>query len=377
MLVSLCGASTFTRAFHLTAPCAQKRTLTVTPSPDRALLERFLDSQDPYKTRNYSLQHPKVLAKYVQVSQAMQQEGLIPFVHGRQASWYIPETVLKLLGFSGTSLLRLPEAANKDAASVKAMMQEHAQNVWTMLLPSWLTRTDHQTALRTHLLATTIGLFHTEYHETPLSFVFGGCASKYDITPGNFSVLSDKKTLKLQHEMIRYALSTKGYDNAYIDTLLDALGPLFTKANLFENGQLLVVGLPFEQCDRYAYHCKPFGIPTGLSIRSILQRMQRSDFLNDDNYQARLLLCKETMQPDSGIQVVNVMDSQDPKVPVIDSAFSRLLTKKEAYSDHQERATAAFCSFQQEFDQVLQRFGLLNLQDHGYRNTSGTLNAEA
>ncbi len=352
------------------------------PFPDQALagcFDRYKGSADSVN-RSSTLDHPQTVARYWQVARCMQAKGLLALVHGQAASWSIPQQILAELGYTNCSTLRsFEEVAIKEADviqdKVKKIVTTSKSDLRYWLLPKFASkigRLDHNLELRTHLLATTIGLFHCEYHESPLTFVYPAAAHKYDRDlKGNLSVLSEGESQMLQNTLIIKALQKHGVGMSVIEHLIARITPLYSQASQLDSGQLLVIGVPYELCDKFVYHCKDFGYPTGLSIKSVVDKICNAKFakhLPKQGCQARFIFCKESMQPESGVCVVNIMDkkaceafTKDFNLPSIwDEAKTKdFLVKRTTESELLEEKQQL--EFQTQLDSVIESIRALNV----------------
>lgn len=338
------------------------------PFPDRQLIDRFMRSPSSLFTDYYTLQHPKTLETYFKVAAVMQERGLIPFVHGRNASWYIPERILQAVGFRGCQSFRPSLVSSRSVAEVRTMIDERIQMQKTnwrywVFSKNWtsISQTDHVPVLRLHLIAATIGLLHDAFMESPLSLVYGGSPSKYYTLPGNRSIMAITVATALQESMISDALKERGMNDESIQNILSALKPFYVWAHTLKRGHILAFGVPLEACDTFAYHSETYGYPTGIPIAEVLKKLPHN------KCQVRLILSKETMSPESGISVVNIMDPTSVQAflqdasPAIPLDAADILTKKKPDCDWEERDNLEFIKFQQELDAVIDKFKLMEL----------------
>ncbi len=303
---------------YCTFPVAARKV----PFPDLTLAKNFNHVFFPEAINQMAtLERPTFLGRYCKVAQCMHQKGMIPLVHGQSASWMIPQKILASLGFKDINLLRLPsddlfEECSKVHEQIRKDVELRKRDIRYWLLPHYMTRIgcfDHQQQLRDRLLAATVGLFHCEYSESALSIVFEAAAHKYDLDlAGNRDLKGEADTFKIQNQMIANALKLRQRNENFIQRVLTTLKPLYPMAARLTSGQILAIGIPYEQCDRFAFHCKPFGFPTGLHLSQILKTIEEGR-KPSQGCQARFIFCKETMQKDSGIRVVNMMDTHSVK----------------------------------------------------------------
>ncbi|MGC1879383.1 MAG: hypothetical protein WA347_08490 [Rhabdochlamydiaceae bacterium] len=297
-----------------------KKVNNTTPFPDLQLAKTFKSKYERTEegewTLGMALRYSKTMTSYWRVATVMQQKGLIPFVHGQTAVWSIPQRIIKALGFRGCQLLRFPKPDSLKTSSeitqrIDSIIKEKqakkdAYPLLSRCIP-FIFRgcpLDHTPELRTHLLAVTIGLFHLDRKESPLSFVIGGAyGSGISMikVEGNRNILPLEECKKIANEMITEAVTKEDYDPHISGEILRNIDHLYKQAAQLPIGQLLVCGVPYDRLSNYVYHSAPLGAPTGLPMHRVLEDLPHGS-------QARLLLCQETMTPNSPIEVVNIMD---------------------------------------------------------------------
>jgi hypothetical protein len=293
------------------------------PFPDLQLAKTFkakyAKTEEGEWTLGMALKYPNTITSYWRVATVMQQKGLIPFVHGQAVMWSIPQRIFKALGRSGCQLLRFSKPGSLrtsseiaqiiDSALKEKKAKKDAYPLLNRCVPFMFRGRplDHTPELRTHLLAVTIGLFHLDRKESPLSFVIGGAygsPSLFIKVPGNRNVLPPENCKKIANEMITDAMAQEGYDSSISNEILKSIDHLYKQAEQLPIGQLVVCGVPYDRLSTYVYHSAPWGIPTGLPMHRALEDVSHGS-------QARLLLCQETMISNSPIEVVNIMDENE------------------------------------------------------------------
>ncbi len=285
-----------------------------TPFPDLHLagdLSRAVE-YNSFTTEKLLKMQPKIVSDYWRVAQVMHSKELIPIVHGQPSAWLIAHRVLSALGYENPQLLRFPQAAEENQEILKKVDHfsknpEKIPFLWGLL--SFQKPCDH--TMQKDMLSATIGLFHYEYSESPVSFVFGGGypgeRNKLDPIRGNRSILYPEDSEKIIDGIITQAMQERGYNSDIVQKMLNNIKPLYKTAHFMSRGQLIVIGVPFQSCAYHAYHSHRGGVPTGISINTVLEKIAQGK-LPSDGAQVRLLLSKELSAPESGIEVVNVMD---------------------------------------------------------------------
>jgi hypothetical protein len=337
------------------------------PFPDQHLAkvfkERHRHTGDEITLRMVLL-YPKTLTNYWRVAKSMQKKGLVPFVHGQAMVWAIPQRILKALGFQGCQLLR-SQSLKTSHEITQLLESELSPKIHTRFF-SFLEAgkpPDYHPELGPYLLAVTLGLFHLGIRESPFSFVFGGAYNShsgfntYELE-GNRSALPLKNCIIKANCLISQALEEKGVDSETSTEVLQSLPNLYDEAARQPIGQILVCGVPFENLDTTVYHCKPLGIPTGISINKIIEDLEQP---NPHGYQARLMLCRETRH----IDVVNIMDQR--AVQTYSQGLDLLPPDQEEglrhvidypYTEQEDEHLRALTQLYEKIDKLAQKFNL-------------------
>ncbi len=340
------------------------------PSPDRRLL-RFSPSSI---TAIYAEKYPKTLVDYWQVAQTMQKKNMLPFVHGQNVCWSIPARVLERFGHEHLRSLRAPhphfsKTSHEILSEVNAIAKKQLYNLphwfWMYFFPQFTTgknQLDHQMMLRRHLVSVTLGAFHWEPDETPFNYVFGGdTASKFLTHDGNRSVMEDEKARSFIKEMVLSAFKEKKAGEYFLDKAWN----FYEEAHAFPIGQLIVFGIPMPLLDRAIYPCKTFGRPLRMTPQEFVRRVCDPDLSMPTN-QARLILSADTLHPESGIEVVNVMDEEavqrftkgiELPSPWQDPHLKRMV--KVEKTDVEEKTRAQFRDFYKRIDKAITETKLL------------------
>ncbi|GEM_PF-3925507 len=294
----------------------------VTLFPDRELARvfrtRYKNSED-FGTLFESLNCPQSIINYLQVAHEMQSRGLIPLVHGQSAIWMIPQRILKALDFERCQLLRLPEEAFGESHEIAAMIDHEMQQRAGHWLPfyhriTFFKNLDLQPEFSARLLSATIGLFHCEAKNAPLSFVFGGSIPRGPASiscryPGNRSLMSTERCKTIANRIIANGMIQRGFSCEVLEDLIKAIQPLYDAAEQAEIGQLIVLGVPQSNLHKFVYHCETGGIPTGIPIQRAVESIS-TGIIPREGCQVRFVFCRETMARSSGIEVVNLMDEE-------------------------------------------------------------------
>jgi len=308
--------------------------------PDLALAKtfnrRFSGHQTDRGTLTATLANPQLIASYVQVAKVMHTKELIPLVHGQSSLWMVAQ---RAVGWLDCPKIRSC-AYSCSRAEVIRLIDEDRERRAAHWLPfynriSVFKTLDVGPQLRDRLLSVTIGLFHCEAKNAPLSYVLGGSYLRGPNSmpcqvPGNRSYMETEKCRKLARRMITDAMQLRGYELSQAQQLISRLEPLFDEAIQAPIGQLLVLGVPARKISQWAYHSETGGLPTGYSVNEVLEGIEQGA-LPKVGCQARLLLCDETFAPESGTEVINIMDRtevekyiQTEDTAIVRQVFERL-----------------------------------------------------
>ncbi len=349
-------------------------TLSNIPFPDgtlaRTFRSRYVGTEEGDFPLTRALGFPRIMRRYWDVASVMRQRGLVPFVHGQSAIWSLPQRVLSFLGYRGCQLLRQPDIASLLPSSeiyrrIETVHQERQRNPFALLFPSlFRTPLDHRQEFRDSLLAVTIGLFHLERNETPLSFVLGGIYGSspgYYHLPGNRNALPLESCISLANGMIVQSLEACNLQRGTLQEFLERIRPLYGVASRLNIGQLLVFAVPYNQLPQTVYHSQSFGFPTGNRIEQVIREL--SEGRGRGGEQARLLFSQETLSGRSPIEMINIMDGsqvqrfcQDfqEELPSFqeDPDLRNLLVHTNP-SEGEARALAAMEEFYARIDQII------------------------
>lgn len=295
-----------------------------------------------------------MIASYLKVAQTMHARGLIPLVHGQSSIWMIPQRIVTRLGFSQCQQLRsFVETSNPREEIIQRIDAEREKRA-AYWIPFYnrinLFKTlDLEPFLRDRLLSVTIGLFHCEAKNSPLSFALGGACLRgpHSIPcryPGNTSLMEVERCKELANQMIVSAMNARGFSSSRSQELISRIDSLYDEASRADLGQLLVIGVPQQNLSRFAYHCETGGIPSGLSAQKVLEMISQGGILKT-GCQMRLLLCNETLSFESGIELVNIMDQNavenycptQSDSTLIQQTFREIYEDSEAERQYQRR----------------------------------------
>lgn len=82
---------------------------------------------------------------------------------------------------------------------------------------------------------------------------------------------------------------------------------LIREANRLEIGNFLVIGVPKNRLSRWVYDSLPYNHPTGLTVEEVIQNPK----VSDGGTLATLIVSKETLDPESGLVMVEASDPDE------------------------------------------------------------------
>lgn len=295
---------------------------------------------------------------------------MVPFVHGQNVTWSIPTRVLEKIGHKHLCSLRSPRSdfsktSHEILTEVNAIAKRQIYNLphWFMMyfFPQFTTgknQLDHQMLLRQHLISVTLGAFHWEPDETPFNYVFGGeTESKFFCHEGNRSVMAEEEARSIIKEIVFSVFKEKKAGEHFLDQAWN----FYEEAHTFPIGQLIVFGIPMPLLDRAIYPCKTFGRPIKMTPQEFVRRgCDENSFL--PTWQARVILSAETLHPDRGIQVINVMDEEAVRLFTKDidlpspwqNPFLKKMLKSEK-TDIEEKTRTHLRDFYRRLDKVIEQ----------------------
>lgn len=287
-------------------------------APDLLYLEKGLKHHSEYRMHYekalFKMQRfPHLLERYFQTAAVMKCKNLMPFVHA-QSSLFTPFRVFaETFGVQSPKYphyryWRQPEGKysieyEQLKQKIEAFVAKHGAHSWTP--GSWNTSVcylDADPELRSHLVSVSYCLSEFTLMESANYFTFE-----------NRSILQDEQITKVGLASLEKFLKIRGKQKEFpkVASKLKVISEQLSKAPI---GNLFLIGIPKEKLTRYVYDAKAFGIPTGQSMRDMCEDFSissRSYCVEEGGLQARLLLYRETMRPDSGIEVVFVNDARE------------------------------------------------------------------
>lgn len=348
--------------------------------PDKLLAttmqNRYIFCKSNSNCYNRVLKHPITIKNYLRVASQLHRDDLWPLVHGQSSAGAISQRILNAIGHNGIQSLRIKEEeSDQERLSMKQQLQNKINAATQLYAKSPVIarlvvgvqkrtanlypplRFDHQMNNRSYLLSATLGGLYCEFHESPLSLVFGGMVSAtlvpviLEDAPGNISIIGNQKTQAIGTDMIQMGMRAKGFSEKKIHGLMEQLPLLYSEAFALPMGQLIVIGVPKSK-RHFVYDSTSYGIPTGKPV-------------SNKSEQVRLILSHEVMQSKE-IAFINTMDDQQvdqlcaPSDKEVDDCMFALFGTMQPKSTEQESlAIQSYKTFTDHVDQVISNeFGL-------------------
>lgn len=187
-------------------------------------------------------------------------------------------------------------------------------------------RPDHIPSMSDRVLSVNYGLLtNLEKGESAFYFGFRNWSGKGGADP-DFAIKKAKS-------MIANTLKHYGFQNKQIEEIVNStqLNKLLAKFHSLSTGNFLVFGIPRELAKKHLYDSLPFGIPTGNDVLKVYDGIEGADRITQ--HQARLVISKETMHPDSGIIALSALDEQGVVDPYIMANKQKAFIPPYAYKE--------------------------------------------
>lgn len=294
---------------------------------------------------------PKLITNAITTSAAMVAQNLTPFFHGEPPGWNAIRLFMNTLINSKNKknyykYFRMPSQIDdiERAELIQRIDQFIAENgtYHKSYKTSWgdplLSPLDVDPGLRPHLLSVSYGI--------------AANLSKFDSTYWfTFHYRKDvKKIENVFAKAVMRSLKMRGHSLESIAEIIKEMNLLFNEYAQLKVGTLAIIGVPNEKLSEYIYDSKSMGHPTGRNIQNIVDHpfAESTDRLmgNEGGLQARLLLYKETMTPNCGLQVILANDDDEVekyvcgrgiKNPMEFSIFDKLLYRKHTLIEEKDK----------------------------------------
>jgi hypothetical protein len=75
-------------------------------------------------------------------------------------------------------------------------------------------------------------------------------------------------------------------------------------------GDFLVIGVPQGMLSAWVYDSKPYNLPTGIDIAAMVERPRdfQLTLLKEGAHMATIIMCKETLDPETGVTIIEAND---------------------------------------------------------------------
>ncbi len=256
---------------------------------------------------------PKTVTTLLKAESAFTDQGLVAAVHATPAA-FTPAihiaTKCELVKNKSTvhkdistfAVLRDPGSLSDHYTQMMHILQ--ALNDPTNPYP------DHLPLMSDRVLSMNYGLLtNIEMGESAFYFGFRNWSGKGGADP-DFAINKAKT-------MTEKTLKHYGYSEQNIKDILDSteFNKLLADFHSLRTGNLLAFGIPREIAQKHLYDSRRYGVPTGDDVLKVYDGTEGRNRITE--HQARLVLSKETMHPDSGIVVLSALDEQDAVDPYL------------------------------------------------------------
>jgi len=259
-------------------------------------------------------QYPQLMNNYFRSSAVMKQKGKVPFVHAQSSLFRFPRIFLETVNQTEKhyppffKFLRQPSqqfdvSAKEVKKKVDYHVKKHGDIAWTpgMWNPT-CNRLDHDPNLRPYLVSVNYSMMD-----------FGMMESSYHFLFSNSNASNKEDAYEKGMQAISTSLKRRGKE-AEIPFVFDTFKHLQNEYENLKIGSLVLIGVPESIVETVAFDCKSFGIPTSYDVLQVAKNPSSSSRAYSDEeggLQARIMVCKETMNPVSGIEIIDVNDTEE------------------------------------------------------------------
>ncbi len=287
-------------------------------TPDFRYLKEGTEKSEWYRAVFYESsekmkEFPQLMNRYLKTAAAMKIKGKVPFVHAQPSYYRIPrlflETICKkdLAKTHHFRFLRFPSKQyeiSKDVLMVKIQeyIKENGSTGWTP--GEWnfnISRLDTEPKFRPFMVSLSYSMMDYTKAESAFDFLF------------HHPTLCPEKEKQMMQSWIGNVMQIYGKKDKISD-VVNEIAPYFHDYAQLPVNSLLVIGIPEEKVNSFAYDAKSFGTPTGKDISEVAKApwtSTRAFTKEEGGLQARLLMFKDTMDPNCGIEVVDVNDESE------------------------------------------------------------------
>jgi hypothetical protein len=256
-------------------------------SPSHTYLKMWKDLRIDYLERldvgSRMRESPKLVDRIVRVEAAMKTRGLVPFVHAMPAGAKVP------MQFYGEQQRFFKHLRPK---SLPFMLDyEEARSA----IPQTQERTQ-----KLHLLSVSYALTSGVLsHESAASWGF-------------VNHFGNHQNEMLQAQFRKVIEESNQQHKSYF---LERGNVLIRKFGRLSVGDFLVIGVPKNKLSRWFYDSKPYNVPSGRDIASVVEdpRRYKKELAKEGTHMATMIICKETLSSDSGLMIVRANDSDEVK----------------------------------------------------------------
>lgn len=261
----------------------------------------FFWVENGVKDLGYCRVAPELMSRYMRAASACRQKGKHPFVHAQTAVFRFPRVFVEEVSGVKTRFtdffryLRDPAPQFAvEASAVKKRVDDFVEKRHV--------GPDEDPDLRSHMLSMSYALVQPGVCESAGYFLFN-----------NRSMTRAKEIGKIVESSVVAVLKSRGKEHRAPE-VMSAFWKMKKEYASLNWGTAYLIAVPDSLLREVVYDSKAFGIPTGEPIERMVKRSHESPrafTCEQGGAQARLLMCSATMNPRSGIDVVDVSNPSE------------------------------------------------------------------
>lgn len=228
--------------------------------------------------------YPKLMRRYFGAAAVMRRNGLVPFLHAQHSAMRAVPIFLETLA---------GQAAPKHFKYFRNPSEEFrvARN------PLWNKIASSHFEVSSHVLSMSYSIFESEPEESASYFLFSNKSvdSSSAVATGNRVIADYLRRRGVGPETAAILRTIARFQEDYAQLKL---------------GTLYMIGVPEESLERFVYDSEAYGKPTGIDVRQALESYAFAQY-HHKTPQARLIFYEETMDPRSGLVVVDITDAEE------------------------------------------------------------------
>lgn len=245
---------------------------------------------EPAESASRMYQSPKLVEEILRVQTAMKERGYIPFLHAMPASSKLVMKFAEIL-YQNTTIEKI---YFKYLRTKNDIFTQNKETITSISVIQETEMKQQQSSRLSMSYALTSGI---ENLESAASWGFVNHFGKEQY----FAVLNHFKSLGIEKVIGKHPSFPEFMEKA---------NALIRRYNRLEVGDFIVLGIPCEKVSKYVYDSKPFNIPTGKKALEVAENPEKhvDSLFKNRTHMATMLINNETLDPDSGIIMVDARD---------------------------------------------------------------------